>query len=108
MTYREQIGAVATLVALATGMASGSTHAAAKPTAARKCAAAKRRLVGKEAAALARCDADAVAVGGPVDSSCETHATATFAAAWARAERAAKGTCATTNDVTRVEGQIHA
>src|SRR5215813_5827540 len=85
MTYRERIGAVATLVALAMGMASGSTHAAAKPTAARKCAAAKRKLVGREAAALARCDAGAVAVGGAVDSSCKTRAMTAFAHVAAKA-----------------------
>src|SRR5215510_4711846 len=106
MSYRERIGAVATLVALATGLASGSTHAAAKPTAARKCAAAKRKLVGKEASSLARCDAGAVAIGGALDSSCETRATTAFAAAWAKAEKAARGACATTNDATRIERQI--
>src|SRR5262245_55081789 len=108
MTYRERIGAVAALVALATGMASGSTHAASKLTAARKCAARKRRLVGGEAAALARCDAGAVTVGGAVESSCETQATTAFAAGWARAETAGRGACATTNDATRIEGQIDA
>src|SRR5262245_6227428 len=108
MTYRERIAAVATLVALATGMASGPTHAAAKPTAGQKCAAAKRKAVGREAAALAKCDADAVGVGGPVDSSCEAQATTAFAAAWAKAETAAKGACATTNDATRIAGQIQA
>src|SRR5215468_7694029 len=95
-------------VALATGLVSGSTHAAAKPTAARKCAAAKLKLVGKEVAALARCDAGAVAVGGAVDSSCETQAMTAFAATWAKAETTARGACATTNDAIRIEQQIHA
>jgi hypothetical protein len=93
MTYRERIGALVTAVALATGLASGSTHGAVKRTAAQKCAAAKRKLVGKEAAALTKCDAAAVTMGVAVDPTCETRAKTAFTAAWARAETA--GGCIT-------------
>jgi hypothetical protein len=80
MTYRERIGALVTAVALATGLASGSTHGAVKRTAAQKCAAAKRKLVGKEAAALTKCDAAAVTMGVAVDPTCETRAKTAFTA----------------------------
>src|SRR5262245_31646654 len=108
MTYRERLGALVTLVALATGMARGSTHAAVKPTAAQKCAAAKRKLVGKKAAALMKCDVAAVAMGVAVDPTCETRAKTAFTTAWASAETAASGGCATTNDAIVIENQVDA
>jgi hypothetical protein len=105
MTYRERIGTLVTAVALATGLASGSTGAV-KRTAAQKCAAAKRKLVGKEAAALTKCDAAAVTMGIAVDPTCETRAKTAFTAAWARAETA--GGCITTNDVIPIGNQVDA
>ena len=106
MTSRARIGALVTRLALATAMASGSTHAAVKPTAAQKCAAAKRKLVGKETAALTKCDAAAVAMGVAGDPTCESRAKTTFTTAWAKAETAGKGGCATTNDVIAIGDRV--
>ena len=51
-----------------------------------RCAATKRKLAGKEFAALTRCDAKAVGKGVAVDPTCESKAMTAFATAWGKAE----------------------
>ncbi len=69
----------------------------AATTPAQRCAATKRKLAGKELAALTLCDAKAAAKAVAVDPLCESKARGAFATAWAKAE-AKKGGCSTTHD----------
>jgi hypothetical protein len=92
---------------IAMAMVVGSAHAD-KPTAAQKCAAAKRKLVGKRIAALTACDATAVARGVDVDPTCTAKATTRFTTAWGKAESTADGACITTGDVTTIGIDIDA
>lgn len=69
-----------------------------------KCASTKRRLAGKEIAALTKCDGRAVAMGAAADTTCETRAMTAFANGWANAE--AKGDCAITGDATAVDNMV--
>ena len=78
----------------------GSGRAMTTPV--QKCAATKRKLAGKEFAALTACDARAVGKGVAVDPTCASKAVTAFATAWAKAE-AKKGGCSTTNDESTVE-----
>ena len=84
------------------------SSANAKPAAAQKCAAAKRRLVGKKIAALTTCDAMAVAKGVAVDPTCAAKATTRFVTAWGKVEKAAGGACITRDDATTIGAIVDA
>ncbi len=78
----------------------GSGRAMTAPV--QRCAATKRKLAGKEFAALTSCDAKAVGKGVAVDPTCTSKAMMAFATAWGKAE-AKKGGCSTSNDEASVE-----
>lgn len=77
----------------------------ATTTPVQRCAAAKRKLAGKELAALTLCDAKAVGKGVAVDPACQSKAMNAFATAWGKAETK-KGGCSTTNDETAIENLV--
>jgi len=92
---------------LLAAMVVGSAHAG-KPTAAQKCAAAKRKLVGRRIAALTACDATAVARGVDVAPPCTVKARTRFLTTWGKAEKAADGACITRDDATTIGAIVDA
>ncbi len=70
------------------------------------CAAAKKKIAGKEVQSLEGCDAKAVGKGQAVDGTCTQKAHDAFGAAWDKAE--AKGGCFTTSDKTTIDGDVTA
>jgi plastocyanin len=85
-----------------------ASPAAAKPTPAAKCLAAKLNAAGKKASAKLACEAKAAVKLKPVDSACLGKAETGFATAFAKAETQAKGACATTGDAGAVEATVDA
>ena len=70
------------------------------------CASGKQKAAGIKAVAKLRCYAAAAARGGNVNPVCLAKAERKFAATWAKLE--ARGGCATTRDVSRIEAQVDA
>lgn len=67
-----------------------------------KCAAAKRKAIGKYVAGILNCLAKSVGTGNPVDSSCISKTAMKQAAAFTKAEVAG---CATTGDFAALAGR---
>ena len=95
-----------TLCILGALVLGNGTPAAAKPTPAQKCTAAKLKASAKKLSAKLACYAKAASKNAPVDDGCLGTAETNFRTAFSKAEL--KGACITNGDATPVEAGIEA